>query len=400
MSDDHELSIGQRVKALRKERGIDRREMAAALDRSPEWMRSVEDGRRQLDRFSTILTIADLLGVSLLDLVGAPARPALADEHPRGLDAVPGLRRALLRNQLGQVTGTPRALADIHMDTLTAHRYRASARFGELGLLLPGLVDDASRAARGLDGDDRRQAHELLSGALTDAAMMTKKLGHIDLATVCARQAADAAADADNPLLSLAAAWTQAEVCMSAGATTEANGIVDSALDRLDGMLGDDDMAAWSLWGTMHLVAAVGAAQWCRRRDVEAHLSEARRAAARTGERDDYQTAFGPANTAILAVSARLELGDGRAALDETRDVDTSRLPKERRARRKIDIARAHAQDADDESSMRALLEADRIAPEYVHAHPLVRDMVTTAHRRNHLTSREPLHRMSRRIGL
>ncbi|MFI1380934.1 helix-turn-helix domain-containing protein [Embleya sp. NPDC020886] len=399
MVDDHDLSIGQRVKALRKERGIDRRAMATALDRSPDWMRSVEDGRRQLDRFSTILTIADLLGVSLLDLVGTPHREARRDEAPRGLDAVPTLRRALLRHQLGQPTGAPRNLADIHLDTLTAHRYRANARFGELGLLLPALIDDASTAAAGLAGDERLAAAGFLSSCLADAAMMAKKLGAIDLATIAARQAADAAIDAESPLLSLAAAWTQAEVCMSAGATSEADATIRTALDRLDGMLGDD-MAVWSLWGTLHLVAAVGAAQWCERRDAEQHLAEARRAAERTGERNDFETAFGPANVALLGVSARLELGDGRASLEATRGVDLARLPKERKARRYIDIGRAHAQDSDDEASMRALLEADRIAPEYVHAHPLVRDMVTTAKRRNLLASREPVLRMARRIGI
>ncbi|WP_406286521.1 hypothetical protein [Embleya sp. NBC_00896] len=43
---------------------------------------------------------------------------------------------------------------------------------------------------------------------------------------------------------------------------------------------------------------------------------------------------------------------------------------------------------------------ADRLAPEYVQAHPLVRDTVTTAKRRNLLTSREPVLRMARRIGV
>ncbi|MGC0422672.1 helix-turn-helix domain-containing protein [Embleya sp. AB8] len=400
MADDDGIrSIGQRIHEIRKREGISRADLAASVERSSEWLKSVELGRRQIDRIGPLLVIAERLGVDLTELVGIPPRDARGDT-PRGYDAIPPLRRALMRHQLGQVTGHLRPIADLRLDAHEAHRHRRAARFGDLGMLLPGLLDDTSAAATEFDGEERLQAHGLLSSLLCDTTMLVKRVGQIDLATVSARQAVDAAAASGDPLLEIAAMWTQAEVCMSAGARREALGIVTTGLDRLDGLLNDDDMTAWSLWGTMHLVAAIGAAQWNERADAGSHLVEARQAAARTGDRNDFETAFGPANTALMSLSAGLEMGDGQAALSATEGVDLSRLPVERRARHLIDVGRAHAQGNDDTASMRALLEADRLAPEYVHAHGLVRDMVVTARRRDLLTSREPVHRMARRIGV
>jgi len=397
---EHDIrSIGQRIHELRTHAGIARADLAAAVDRSPDWLKSVELGRRQIDRIGPLLIIAARLGVDLTDLIGtAPGADHAADIR-RGHDAVPSLRRALMRHQLGQATGSPRPMADLRLDAHESRRMRRGARFGDMGTLLPGLIDDTSTAASGLDGDARLDAHRLLSGVLCDTAMLVKRIGRIDLATVAAQQAIDAAAASGDVLAEIAAMWTQAEVCMSAGARSEALGVVGAGLDRLDGLLTDDDLPAWSLWGTLHLVAAVGAAQWCERAETRSHLADAARAAERIGDRNDFETAFGVANTALMSLSAGLEMGDGRAALEATDDVDLSRLPVERRARHLIDVARAHAQDRDDETSMRALLDADRLAPEYVHSHVLVRDMVVTARRRDLLTSREPVHRMARRIG-
>ncbi|MFE3197147.1 helix-turn-helix domain-containing protein [Embleya sp. NPDC059237] len=399
MADDHDIrSIGQRIHDIRRREGISRADLAAVADRSTDWLKSVELGRRQLDRIGPLMAIADRLGVDLTELIGVAPRD---DRSPRtGYDAVPQIRRSLLRHQLGQPTGHPRPLADLRLDAHTAHRHRQAARFGDLGALLPGLIDDASTAAAAHGGDERQQTHGLLSAVLCDTAMLVKRLGQIDLATVSARQAVDAAVAAGDPLLEIAAMWTQAEVCVSAGARVEGLGIVRAGLDRLDALLSDDDMPAWSLWGTMHLVAAVQAAQWSDRATVEDHIREATAAAERTGDRNDHGTCFGPANAALMELSSRLELGDGRAALEATQGVDLSALPTERRARHLIDVGRAHAQARDDAASMRALLDADRLAPEYVHSHAMVRDMVVTARRRDLLTSREPVHRMARRIGV
>jgi hypothetical protein len=132
-------------------------------------------------------------------------------------------------------------------------------------------------------------------------------------------------------------------------------------------------------------VQAVAEAQDGRQAEAAAHLAEAATAAdraAQAGEDAAYQTEFSAGEQALHVVHAALELGEGRGALARVAGVDLSRLPKERRARHGIDRARAHMRDGDDATAMEEILAADRLAPEGVRSHALVRDAVATAARR------------------
>lgn len=393
-------TMGQRLYGLRRTRGMTRRELASAVGISPETLKSIELGRRQLDRYSLIQGFADALSVDVADLTGRPShQPGAVGTH--GVDAIPAIRRSLLRGQLPARSPRPAIdLAALRARVEQAHHHRRHGHYGELGLLLPNLLDDAADTAVALNGDKALLAYVLLAEARHDAAMMAKKLGHVDLASLAANLSLAAATASGDALWIAAAAWTQAEVYFTAGAVPEGLHLVGATLDTLDGMLGDDNPRAWSMWGTLHLLAALGTAQWKERRTALSHLAEADRAARMTGERDDFQTVFGPANAALNRVSAHLELGDGMASLRATEGVNLSALPKERRARHLIDVGRAHMTAKRDGEAMTALLQASRLSPEYTHAHTLVRDMVTTALNRERMTSREPLRAMARRIGV
>lgn len=399
---DHTESIGQRVAARRKELGRSRKEVADALDMSERWVKAIELGTREIVRFVHIQGLADFLKMDLAELTGTPFREHHT-EGKHGLDAIPGIRRALLRGQLpARPRGGPLDLTDLRSQVDQAHHHRRHGQYGDLGLILPRLLDDTADTAAVLDGDAAADALVLVAEARHDAAMMTKKLGLVDLAAVAASQSTQAATASGDVLWTVAAAWTEAEVYFSAGAVPEGLELIQSTLDRLDGMLGDDDPRVWSMWGTLHLLAALGEAQWKNRAEAEAHLAEADRAVAANGfaERDDFQDVFGPANTALNAVSTRLELGDGLASLDAMTGVEWKVLPKERRARHLIDVGRAKMSGKRDDEAMRALLDASRLAPEYTHAHTLVRDMVLTALNRERVSSRTPVRAMARRIGI
>ncbi|WP_436791633.1 helix-turn-helix domain-containing protein [Yinghuangia sp. YIM S10712] len=391
-------TMGQRLYDLRRKRGMSRRELAAAVGISVDTLKSIELGRRQLDRYSLIQSFADALSVDVADLTGRPAHQSGAVGR-HGVDAIPAIRRALLRGQLPvRPSDRPTEIGTLRAMVERAHHHRRHGNYGELGLLLPKLLDEAADTAAALDRDEASEAYVLLAEARHDAAMMAKKLGHVDLASVAANLSLAAATASGDTLWITAAAWTQAEVYFTAGAVPEGLQLIQSTLDSIDGMLGNDP-GAWSMWGTLHLLAALGTAQWKERQTALAHLAEADRAAAITGERDDCQTVFGPANTALNRLSAHLELGDGVAALRVTDGVDMSVLPKERRARHLIDVGRAYMTAKRDGDAMAALLQASRLSPEYTHAHSMVRDMVTTALNRERMTSREPLRAMARRIG-
>src|SRR5215472_9902892 len=65
-----DLTIGQRVARCRKARGMSQEVLAHLLGRSQSWLTKVERGERQLDRMSTILEVAHVLGVDVAEITG------------------------------------------------------------------------------------------------------------------------------------------------------------------------------------------------------------------------------------------------------------------------------------------------------------------------------------------
>ncbi|KJK55652.1 helix-turn-helix domain-containing protein [Saccharothrix sp. ST-888] len=395
---DAQLTIGQRVAQFRQASGMSREELADAIGHSAEWIKSIEIGRRGLDRYTVIQAIADTLGVDITDLTGRPRTIGDPQTQPAH-QMIPALRRILLRAQLpSAVAGAPLALSDLRSRVTESNRMRRHARYNDLSRVLPELLTDITATAQASAGADRDAAHHLLAEARHNTSMMTKKLGYVDLAALAAAQALQAAQASGDPLLVTAMEWTQAEVCMSAGASAEARALTAAGLDRVDDLLTDDDDGAWSLWGTLHLVSAMLDAQSGRQAEAALHLAEAAAAADRVGSRAGYQTEFSSGNQAVHVVHVALELGEGRNALDRVAHVDMSRLPKERRARHMIDRARAHVRDGDDAGAMAEILAADRIAPEGVRSHVLVQEMVTTSARRARLLG--PIADVARRLQI
>jgi len=72
-----------------------------------------------------------------------------------------------------------------------------------------------------------------------------------------------------------------------------------------------------------------------------------------------------------------VELGDAGRALRVGESLDDTGLSPERRARLRIDVARAHTQRRNVDDAVAVLEEADVIAPEQVRSHPLVRSLVS-----------------------
>jgi hypothetical protein len=77
-------------------------------------------------------------------------------------------------------------------------------------------------------------------------------------------------------------------------------------------------------------------------------------------------------------ISAEYSLGEPGAAIAAARAIDPASLPSiERRARYYTDTARAFAQAGHRGECLRALLSAERHAPEEIHARPAIRDLIS-----------------------
>jgi hypothetical protein len=96
-------------------------------------------------------------------------------------------------------------------------------------------------------------------------------------------------------------------------------------------------------------------------------------------------TALGPTNVGLHRVAVLVDLGDGGAAVEAAREVNPdglAMLPKERRANFHIDVARGHALAGRRDPAVRALLDAETLAPDEVRCRPMATALITELQRR------------------
>jgi transcriptional regulator with XRE-family HTH domain len=94
-----EVTIGARLRTLRRWRGVTQAELAGLAGLSPSFLSMVETGQRSLDRRSHIAAVASALRVSETDLVGGPHLSADRQQSDPHL-TIPALRETLQTNKL------------------------------------------------------------------------------------------------------------------------------------------------------------------------------------------------------------------------------------------------------------------------------------------------------------
>ena len=161
-------------------------------------------------------------------------------------------------------------------------------------------------------------------------------------------------------------------------------------------------LAAESVYGALHLVAAIAAARAGERVTASGLLDRAREAAERLGaDRNDFWLTFGPTNVAIHDVAVLLELGDPAGALRRAVAVDPSRLPTlERQSSHYVRLAQAYSARRRDAEAVGALLAAERLNPEGIHYHMLLRDLVHGLLRRERRRATPGLRGLAQRLHL
>jgi hypothetical protein len=284
-----------------------------------------------------------------------------------------------------------------------AWKLRQGSHYMELGQLLPGLLVDAQVASQEITGDQQALAFGLLAHSYNTASSVLRKLGDNGLAVIAADRAVQAARMVDEPLLVAASAYRLANAFLPAGRVVEAKEVALAAASGLESRL-DASTAHLATWGGLLLTAAVAAARQGDGGQAWELVGEAKVAARRL--RTDYadlNTIFGPISLAIQGVQVAAELGDSREVLRRAKSVEPTRLPShliERRSHYLIDVARGHAQRADDPAALATLLEAERLAPQEVRYNPIASDLVMVMLMRERRAATPGLRDLSARIGV
>ncbi|MEV4660368.1 helix-turn-helix transcriptional regulator [Micromonospora echinofusca] len=380
------LTIGERVAWYRRRRGLSQEVLAGLIGRTADWLGKIENNRIELDRLSVIKSLAEVLDVSLGDLLG---EPLLLDwTGDSGTETVPALRAALMNYRaLGPFgAGTdaePPSVAALRKEVGALWDAYQDSRFGYVTGRLPDLLHRAQAAADHHDDDDQDQARRLLGLAYQLAATQLTKLGESDLAWIAADRGLTAVRPTGDPLITGSLFRSVGHALHATGRYAEAVRLTEDAAGYLEPHLKHATPALLSVYGTLFLSGSMAAARSNDAGTTRAFLAAADQAAGQLGaDANHLWTAFGPTNVAIHRVATAAELGDLQVAIDLGPRVDTAGLPMERRVRHALEVARAYSSWNRADDAQAVLLDAEQMAPEQVRHHFLSRQLALTWIRR------------------
>jgi len=270
------------------------------------------------------------------------------------------------------------ALASLERDVRVAFDAYQQSRLTVAASRVVMLLADAQLAARECSETDRARTLKVLALSYQAAATVLAKVGQTDLAWIAADRGLNAAEASGSLLVRGSLIRSVVFVLHSTCRFEAAMRLADASADSLhEGISGDNAML--SVYGTLLLTASMAAARFGDASRAKDYLRESGSAAQRLGADSNYLwTSFGPTNVAIHCVNTAVELHDFQTVLDSGLSLPMAAVPAERRVRYVLDVARVYALTGKKDEALKAMLTAERIAPEQVRQHYLSRKVIMT----------------------
>ncbi|WP_329315422.1 helix-turn-helix domain-containing protein [Streptomyces sp. NBC_01262] len=367
-----QIAFGQRMQLLRTRRGMTRQVLAGLLGMSAEWVKAVENGRLKTPKLDMILAIAEALRVrDLSDLTGGRRQDAglfVGPGHPR----LPEVAAAV--NQLPLTTAAqapPVAHLRARLARAWAARHQAPNHREVIGGLLPELIRDAQLAVRQAESAaDRRAAQAILSEVYSLSQFFVAYQPDASLLWRVAERGMIAAQESDDPHALGVAAWLSAQAHRDSGPGhfDAADAVTLEVLRYLDPLLPDATDEVLAVAGALQFEAGYTAA---RRGDTAvawSYWDHADRMAQRlpTGYYHPV-TSFGRAIMGAHAVTVAVELHAGGESVRQAARAEAEVIPsRPRRARHRIEQARAYLLDGQPDVALATLDQAHEAAPETI----------------------------------
>lgn len=190
-----------------------------------------------------LLRLAEVLDISdLADLTGDQSLP-VASVTRAGHPDVDNIAAAMQRTTVP--VGDPTTVDALRglVDQAWALWHRSTAERTAVAAVLPGLLADAQRSARRLDGLARRQALVELARVYHLAQLYVAHQPHPELVWLAADRAMLAAQDADHTAAIAAAAWYYAHVYRGANQGDAAEQVLLDAAGLVDPAAGGEQLA-------------------------------------------------------------------------------------------------------------------------------------------------------------
>jgi transcriptional regulator with XRE-family HTH domain len=378
--------IGRRIAYWRERRGFTQTDFGRLMGQTKRWVQDIEGGKRQQDpRLSVLVRAAEVLRVPLEQLLSDSPPPPPAGSAPPA-DAL-GVIDALYR-PAPDTTPPPlpvlRRRLDYCCTAFQACHYAALARE------LPQLIVGAGQAAHSAPADGQSEAQGMLSRVYQMVTSYLHKYGSATAiqAALAADRALVAAERSGDPVQIGAASRRVAKSLVYQQRPEAAVEFATAAARRLGGDLAEQGPLGLSTLGMLYLSAALAASSQerttARVHEAGGYVDEAGDVADRQGaDLNEDWTMFGPTNVGLHRVDMLLRFEDGWSALEASGDLDREALAgmtRERQAGHRVSMARASLLTRRKDDAVKALLEADELAPEEVRGTPstvnLVKDVV------------------------
>lgn len=353
--------IGRNVLERRTLAGLSQRDLADRVGVTREYISLIENGKKALDKRSTIIALANALRCDINELTGQPYPPTAPIDLAL-IAAIPLIRNAL---NTPKNPAEPRPVRQLELAASNSMAARMDCQPAQLGEHLPGLLADTR--VLWYDRGDRR-AGELLVMALVTGSLAIKPAGHIDLALRMAELADQVARAHGNPACIAAAQFTLAQGLLAVGDRDQSAIVADDGANQLDRLTRTGGLPPTThneilAWMTMlHLHTALAQAS-TGGGDPQGHLAAAD-VASRAVIGNPWMMEASHDNVGVWKVGVALENGNPDLAPDLARRVNVNNLKTpQRRARLWLDAGRASYTANDSDAAIRYLLRADEAAP-------------------------------------
>lgn len=390
----NETSLGDR---LRAERGrlYTQRQLADRAGVSVGIVRNLEQGRRT-PSLSSLHALADALDMSLSDLLGPTTLPEQApDEGAHALRQAVNSIHDLLP---GSDSAEPLSSHDARRRLTYVWGTYWAGRYEDVAALLPTTLAELQATVSASNSSEAAEAHEWLARAYWVAGCTLVHLRYSDAAFQAVRNAISHADRSDDAFLAATLRGSLAWQLLVSGRFRESESLCLSAASGIEPS-GSVALPHLSAYGSLVLTAATAAARDQRPARAGELVSESAEVADRMGgDRDDYQTAFGPSQVAMQSVDVGVQTQEFSQAVRAAKTMpnQAAALPLASRARHLVDRAVAHTRLGQHEAAANLATAAEGMAPQWAQHQRLLQSITGDLLRTRQSTN---VRRLAERIG-
>ncbi|MEU3625711.1 hypothetical protein BS329_38680 [Amycolatopsis coloradensis] len=397
--DERAEALAATIKRKRKNVKLTQRELAERAGLSLGTIRALEQALRS-GSIGTLQAIAHALDVTIADLL-AKAKALPGDTPDSGIVAI---RRVLtsVDDLLDDVVETdePVSLQTASRDSTYAWGAYWGGRYEELSALLAQAMIRARAAEHASSTKDREAAADKLAQLYQVASCTLVHLGHPDTAWLAWDRAKQAAKRGSDPLRISALHGSASWLLLTEGRYEDAVKVAIQTAEKIE-VAGKASLPQLSVYGQLMLSAATATGRNVKLRTraekAADFLQEARAMAERTGERNDYESAFGRNQVIMQTADVQVVTEQYSKVLRTARQMPRDAgLPLAARSRHLTDVAFAQTRLGMDDHASNTVLSISASAPDWISHQTLYKHVVGELDAR---LMKTPLHELAQKIG-